>query len=394
MYVSRRDEKILAGEEGWAKAKAMEVIVKLGDALGAKELVNVAHVHISGVSYLTIGDAGLEFLKELAESGAKFSVPATVNPVGYDVEEPQLFNISEDFFSKQSEILSALKSMGARITLSCIPYEYITPSLKPGTHVAWGESNAVFYANTVLGLVTNREGAPLTVLAAIVGKVPKIGIRSLHVEAVEARISAELKNPLDWGLAGFAAGKLCGRQVPKLSRRPPCHECMKSFGAACATAAPIPLALIDDVTPKVFKYEVVDKVEVDDKAVMEVLDELSVEGDVDAGFVGCPHTSLPYTIAVCEYILKIGKRLKKPLYISTYRTVKELLKAIGYVDKLRRLNVYIVADTCLVVSPALRSLGIKRVCTNSVKSAYYLRRMHGVEVVLDTLEGCVRRLIA
>ncbi|NAZ39364.1 MAG: DUF521 domain-containing protein, partial [Acidilobus sp.] len=169
MYLTREEERVLAGEEGWAKAKALEVVVKVGEALGAERLQPIVHAHASGVSYYNIGEPGRRLLEDLASSGARFSVPTTVNPIGFDLDAPSSLTIAEidnRLVEGQRAIVRALASMGARLTFTCTPY-YIpdVSGLSRGASVAWGESSAVVYANSVLGLRTNREGGPLALMA-------------------------------------------------------------------------------------------------------------------------------------------------------------------------------------------------------------------------------------
>jgi predicted aconitase subunit 1 (EC 4.2.1.3) len=166
VYLTFEEERILKGFEGEAKARALEVIVKVGEALGASRLIRIKHAHISGVSYENIGDVGLEFIEGLRGLGARFSVPTSVNPVSYDVEDLSSIpgvTLERSYVEAQEAIARALRDMGADLVFTCTPYYAGIPEvyeLKVGDHVAWGESSAVAYANSVLGIRTNREGAP------------------------------------------------------------------------------------------------------------------------------------------------------------------------------------------------------------------------------------------
>jgi len=125
LYLTREEERVLAGEEGWAKAKALEVVVKVGEALGAERLQPIVHAHVSGVSYYNIGEPGRRLLEDLASSGARFSVPTTVNPIGFDLDAPSSLSIAEIDYrlvEGQRAIVRALAFMGARLTFTCTPY--------------------------------------------------------------------------------------------------------------------------------------------------------------------------------------------------------------------------------------------------------------------------------
>ncbi len=380
---------------------AAEVMEKLASIYGVSELIEVAHVHISGVSYLTIGDAGLEFLEDLASKGTKFRVPATVNPIGFDLEYVEQLNIPQDFVNKQLRILNALKSMGANLILSCTPYEII--DLPPGTHVAWGESNAVIYANSILGLRTNREGGPLTVLAAILGKVPKYGLHLDEVRKPTHLVEVEYSQPLNHLVAsalGYLIGELVVTGVPLIrgniakyfSESPHGHELVKLFLASLATSSQVNRCIIPNLS-RDYSGEVPSKVvKIEGKDIKKAIDELSSGAIPDIIAIGCPHCSLKEVMLIYEILEREGIRAKKPFLLFTSRRVKEELRRLGILSKLTERGVLVCADTCIVVSPIVRTLGIKVVMTNSGKAAHYLRRMHGIDVVLGDLRDCIREV--
>jgi len=229
MHLTKEEEAILAGEHGEARRIALEAIVKVGEALGAERLVPIRHAHVSGVSYGTIGEAGLRFLEDLASRGARVTVPTTVNPIGFDLEDPERVarlpgvRLDPEFIRGQQAVLAALRAMGARATLTCTPY--YTPDvaglgLRAGDSVAWGESSAVAYANTVAGLRTNREGGPLALLAAIAGRTYYWG---MHVPEERAPTAwARYEGPgLDDARAGVLGALVASRLggVPHVEAR-------------------------------------------------------------------------------------------------------------------------------------------------------------------------------
>ena len=173
MHLTREEERMYEGEEGPAVEKSMEILVALGDIYGAEKLVNITSAQISGVSYKTIGDAGLEFLEELSKD-AQVRVPSTLNPAGVDLEIWKELGFSEEFTKKQLAIVDAYRKMGVSTTCTCTPYLW---EMYPHSdhHIAWSESSAVCYANSVLGARTNREGGPGALSAAICGRTADYG---------------------------------------------------------------------------------------------------------------------------------------------------------------------------------------------------------------------------
>ncbi|MEE9593783.1 MAG: aconitase X, partial [Candidatus Hydrothermarchaeales archaeon] len=211
MFLTKEEEEILDGELGEGHKKAMELLVALGDIKGADKFVDIERAHVSGVSYLTIGDPGLELLEEWASTGVKAGVLTTTNPVGLDLEAWQELGFPERFALKQGEILRAYETMGVRSSCTCTPY--LTDNVpKRGEHIAWAESNAVAYSNSVLGARTNRESGISALSAAILGKVPNYG---LHLDenrraTSEIIVDADLEDPFDYSAMGFCIGQMGG----------------------------------------------------------------------------------------------------------------------------------------------------------------------------------------
>ncbi len=173
MYLTKEEERILNGENGWANQTCMRILVRLGELFDAEKLIPINSAHVSGISYKTLGDAPIEFLKALADADAKVKVKTTLNPQSLDPEY-LIKKLPNDLQQKQLDILRQFDRMGLTESLTCTPY-YLG-KLKRGSHMAWAESSAVVYANSVLGSWTNREGGPSALAAAIIGKTPDYGI--------------------------------------------------------------------------------------------------------------------------------------------------------------------------------------------------------------------------
>ncbi|MEF8835932.1 MAG: aconitase X, partial [Candidatus Thermoplasmatota archaeon] len=208
MHLTKKEEKILEGERGEGPAKAMELLVAIGKIYGADRLIPIESAQIAGVSYKTMGDAGLQFVQDFAET-AEVNVKAMLNPAGMDLEEKNYE--SDDFREKQSKLVNAYRQLGIEVTCTCTPYLIGNrPSL--GDHLAWSESSAVSFANSVIGARTNREGGPSALMAAVIGKTPNYG---LHLkENRKPDIVYEVGPEVPYSLLGYLVGRETRENVP------------------------------------------------------------------------------------------------------------------------------------------------------------------------------------
>ncbi|MCG2880794.1 MAG: aconitase X catalytic domain-containing protein [Vulcanisaeta sp.] len=383
VYLSKYEERILRGDYGDAVARAMQVIVKVGEVLGADRLIEIETAHVAGVSYLTIGDPGLEYLEDLARSGVKFRVFTTVNPVGIDIVNA--WNMDEEFVKKQWSVINALRSMGASLWLTCTPYEYLR--LRPRTYHAWAESNAVAYVNAVHDAWTEKLPGPFVVLAALVGRVPRYGLYTIEgrvpTHVVRIRSDGAISNPLIAGLIGKRIAEVVSDGKPYLIIKVGSRAVIKQLLASYATYSPHAYAIIDGLTPNHRNYlDMADKPEKIELDASELIkDPIVKDGDFDAVFLGCPHYGLEEITAVINYVSSKGwRRARKPIYIATTTFVLRQLDP-EIVTKLRSANVHLVLTTCPVVSPFLKSIGVSKVAVESVKQMYYLPKMVGIDYV-------------
>ncbi len=385
---------MLDGEMGEAVQLAAEVVVKVAEALGAERLVPVKNAHVSGISFKNIGEAGLDFLKSLASKNAKFTVPTTINPAGFDLKKWREMNVDDDFFVKQHEIISSLVKMGAEPILSCTPYEIKTP--KYGQHIAWSESNAVLYANSILGARTNREGGPLAIFEGIIGRAPYVGLhlRENRLPRLLVKVS-DIPKGSSAALIGYTLGMIVETGVPYVESpvflKDP--KDVKLFLAAVGASSSIGLVLIEGVSPEasIYREEIektnVKKIEITEGDLEDALSRISGELDnVDAFLMGCPHLSLKELLEVRDFLE--SKRVEERLILFTSRNVIE--KSGRVVQELKNKGVEIYADTCMVVSD-LNRLGVKSVALDSAKAAYYLTAQ-GYETVLLTREEILKKV--
>ena len=390
MYLTREEEAILSGEHGPEYQKAMKVLVKLGEALGAERLVKVVHAHISGISYQNIGDAGLEFLEEYSK--VKVRTYTTSNPLGFDMNLWREMRIPEEFYAKQLRIVKALRRMGVNETFTCTPY-YIRKPLV-GEHLAWGESNAVLYANSACGARTNREGGPSTVFAALIGKVPYMGVHvdENRVPQVLIKVNAPLRDQLYAGILGYIVGTYVKDKVPLIRNIGKITDDMvKALCAGLGTSSSTPLCFLENISPEIpkmkLKYSELEKAEIDTQSFKDAIETYETLDSADTVFLGCPHLSYGEIMEVYRYIGKYDRKAKTPIILVTSRKVFE--EVPPYVKLLfEKKNIKLIRDTCFVVSP-LKYLGIRKVLTNSIKQAYYLSNIHGVKVGLCETRKCI-----
>ena len=377
MQLTGEEERLLAGEGGEALRRAMEVLLAIGEMKGAERLIPIASAQVSGVSYKTIGDAGLEFLRDLAESGARVRVPTTLNPAGVPLDSARELGFPEEFIKKQEEILRAYASMGVIPSCTCTPY-YAGNLPRYGEHIAWAESSSVIFANSVIGARTNRESAVSALAAALLGKVPEYG---LHLEenrrgSFGVEIKAELKGSTDYAALGYYVGRNY-EGIPVFAGASPRGEDLKALGAALATGA-ISMFHFAGATPEYRGEEKLERVEVGEAELRSVWEELNTCEDPEVVTIGCPHASLREVLDVIEL------NPRREVWVFTSRQVKALLEpGIG------NENIKLIADTCMVVAP-LEELGIRCIGVTSAKAAFYCANLSKLRVRFDSLENLLR----
>lgn len=396
MYLTKEEEGMLKGVEGIAVSKAMKLLVRLGEIYGADRLVPITSCQAAGVSYKSIGDPGLEFLKGFADEGAKVRVPTFLNPSGMDTENWKNFGISKEFAEKQREIIETFKKIGVIVICSCTPY--LVGNLPGyGEHLAWSESSAVSFANSVIGARTNREGGPSALAAAITGRTPNYG---LHLEENREpnfliKVNAKLKTNSDFGALGFFVGKVVKNKIPYFSGIENCStDNLKSLGAAMAASGAVALYHVQDRTPEAKKYKEVirnlETIEFSDEDLKKSYIELSNHNDPDLIAIGCPQTS----ISEIEFITKKlrGKKLNKEFWIFTSKAIKTWADKMGYTKIIEDAGAKILCDTCMVVSP-LEELEFKCVGIDSGKAAKYLPSFCKKKVFFSDLDSLINKAL-
>ncbi len=382
---------MLAGEYGEGVAKSLELLVALGDVFGAEKLVPVEGAHVSGVSYKNLGDAGLEWLEDQAKMGARVKVRATLNPAGMDMDRWRDMNVPEKFADGQTRVIRAFEALGIEPTCTCTPY-LVGHVPRFGAQIAWAESSAICYSNSVIGARTNRESGPTTIASAITGLTPLYEYRldENRRPGKLVEIEAKLSDPLDYSALGYVTGKMVGTTVPYFrGLGKPSLESLKTLGAALATSGGVALWHGEGVTPEAEKVKPhlreVEKVTVTEKDLREAREKFTCEVADPITCIGCPHCSL-HEVGEVASICK-GKELAKRLMVFTSRGVYAEAEKKGYVRQIEGAGGKVFVDSCMVVAP-LKEMGWKEVALNSFKGAQYSANMG-----LKTRVGTARELV-
>ena len=383
MHLTKLEESMLDGEHGWANQIAMKILVKLGDLFGATRLIPVQSAHLSGVSYKHMGDGAIEFLSELASKGGRAQTTATLNPSSFDPKY-LVRRYSKERFEKQTRILELYGKMMIQPTLTCTPYYSQKP--KAGQHLAWAESSAVVYANSVLKAWTNREGSPSALAAAIIGKTPNYGMHQAENRRLNAvvKVEARMKTEADYGILGVHLGRLLKDKVPELRGLQGSDDELKQLGAAMASSG---MTSLFHTTASHAK-EKLETLSVGAKDMKETAANLSTSNQTpDLVFVGCPHCSEREIKAIASLLR--GRRVRKDveMWVCTSRHVRG--KTQNHVSTIERAGAHVLCDTCVLVS-WIKDLGFSTVMTNSAKTAFYAPTLNDAAARLAPLKQCIQ----
>ncbi|MFX0074749.1 MAG: aconitase X [Candidatus Hermodarchaeota archaeon] len=396
MRLDQEEQDMLEGKYGKAVQKSMEILTTLGEIFDAENMIVVHGVQIAGVSYANLGEAGLEFLNEMAEDG-EVRVLTTLNPAGMDRENWQVLGIDEEFAKNQNRAIDAFAKMGIITTCSCTPY-LIGNAPHYGQHIAWAESSAVCYSNSVIGARTNREGGPSALAAALTGKTPNYGYHldeNRHGQVL-VKVSAPVKGTDEFGVLGKIIGdKLValGKKIPYIEGIPSATvEELKSFCASIATYGGTALFHMEGITPEYIKYTKPSEIKFEiNQNDMDITRLELIDDDLEIDFVsiGCPHASI-HEIAIIANLLQ-GKKVKKEFWITTARPTKKIADQAGYTKTIESAGAKFAADTCCVVAPIKGRF--KGIMVDSAKACYYGRAKNKFKVKIGTIEECVAEAV-
>jgi predicted aconitase len=407
--LSDYDQALLGGERGEAAALAMRVLIRSATVMGADSLIDIESAHIDGCLYH--GQASLDFVERLVRGGGKVVVPTTLNVGSMDLIHPELFRGDDALRDAGTRLMQAHIELGCESSFTCAPYQLKRrPHL--GQQIAWAESNAIVFANSVLGARTNRYGDFMDLCAALTGRAPRCGLHlpeNRHAGVVFALDDGFPRDPASrdiWYAAlGLLVGQRAGGAIPAITGLPAdtTEDELKALGAAAASSGAIALFHAVGITPEAPTLEaalggrpaadaaggVISVSRADLRAVRATLNQAPAGAPLAAVSVGTPHFSLAECAALESLLAAAGQRCAVDFYVNTSRYILWELEALGQAERLRAAGVQFVTDTCTYITPIMRQTrGL--VMTNSGKWAHYAPANIGVQVAYGSLRECVR----
>ena len=407
LHLTDRDAAMLAGEMGAATQMAMRILVTMAGVYGAERLLDIESAHIDGCLYH--GYSGLEFAERLAVGGARVAVPTTLNVGAVDLLHPEVFRGPAQAGQWATRMMHAYEAMGCRPTFTCAPYQAMhRPPF--GAQIAWAESNAIVFANSVLGARTNRYGDFIDICCAITGRAPDVGLHRtenrrgqllFRLSDIPERL---LREDVVYPVLGYWLGARTGTKIPVIEGLPPdtTEDQLKALGAAAASSGGVALFHAIGVTPEAPTLnaafqgrppEAISDVTLDDlKSTLGVL-STAPDGPIQVVALGSPHFSLDEFARLLPLVEAHPPRPEVEFIVCTHRLALAALQQRGWLARLRACGVQIIVDTCVVVTPIVRARG-GVLMTNSGKFAHYSPGNIGLQVVYGSLEECVRSAAA
>ncbi|MDD5015866.1 MAG: aconitase X catalytic domain-containing protein, partial [Atribacterota bacterium] len=384
------EEEMLDGKYGYPIQMGMQIQVQMGEIYGAEKMIPVSSVHMVNASALMSGDAVVKLVEKMVAHGGKFKALTTLNPAALDYECWQEIGFSQEIYAAQTRLTNAYQALGAIPSHSCTPYLFgFSP--KFGEHVAWGESSAVNYVNSVIGARTNREGGPSALAAALTGLVPSYGY---HLDKNRkgnylVQVEIELKEVADYGSLGYYIGKIVGGGIPVFTgipRNVPSYN-LKMLAGALASSGSVALFHAEGVTPEALTLEdafngqkpirIIKYGQKEQEEAVRNLNKNKKEG-IKIIVIGCPHADIMEIKEVADQLQ--GKRIKDGIefWVQTSLPIKELAGRCGFTNIIKSAGARIIVDTCPVhcfEQSFTRRKGFTALATNSAKLAHYVPGM-------------------
>lgn len=402
LQLSESDRALLDGRHGKAAQVAMQLVLRMAELQGASELLDVTQAHIDGCIYT--GPASLRFAEQLVAWGASVRVPTTLNSISVDQRRWRALGIDATFGEPASALGDAYMDMGAQLSFTCAPY-LLDSAPAEGEQIVWAESNAVVYANSVLGARTLKYPDYLDICIALTGRAPNVGCHQDEHRLASLQIELPPLGELDdafYPLLGYHVGLLCGSRIPLvrgLEKAQPNPDDLKAFGAAFATSSAAPLFHIAGVTPEALQAEHVihsgqpvptERVTLAD--LHRSWDELNSADETAVGLValGNPHFSLSEFARLATLCRGLSKHPDVSLVVTCGRAILEQARAAGHIAVLEAFGATLVTDTCwCMLGEPVVPTGCRTLMTNSGKYAHYAPGLVGRSVHFASLAECV-----
>lgn len=396
MRLTDEEKRMQNGECGQPVKMAMDILVALGEIYDAEKMVPIKSAYVAGLSLKSHGIAGTEWAEDLAKSGARTRVPTTMNVIG--VDRSRNLKLPAEWTKNQMRIETAYEEMGCYGTSTCVPY-YLGFVPRFGENLAWAESSAVVFTNSVLGARDNREGGPSALAAALAGRTPYYG---LHLDEnrqgeILYKVTAKLKTIADYGALGSYVGKRVGMKIPVFDGiEQPALEELVYLGSALAASGGVAMFHVVGVTPEAPSLEAVMKskqyeiVNITDKEIEAGYHQLTsgCNKKVDYVAIGCPHCSLRQIEEVAK--LLVGKQVatEVTLWVHTNAAIKGMANQLGYIKVIEEAGGIVTQDLCTILSNP-EALGFTTLATNSPKMAFYAPGSNGFGVWYGDVAKCI-----
>ena len=407
MNLTAYDRQLLNGDFGPAAQMAMNILVQLGAVMDAPGMLDISQAHVDGCIYESEGH--LDFAEKLTSLGGKVRVPTSLNATSLDLQHWRGWGVDPHWAAKAQRLANAYVQMGCVPTWTCAPYQTeFAPRL--GQQIAWAESNAIVFANSVIGARTNRYGDFTDICAALTGRVPRIGLHLAENRLGQILFDltnipkALMQDDAFYPVLGHYLGKRSGDKIPVVNGLPNtvAEDSLKALGAGASSSGGVALFHAVGITPEAPTLEaafggrpITERVVVTLRELNEARADLSsAEGEtLDAVVLGSPHFSLQESLRLAQTIR--GQRVSPSVefIVTTNRMVKAALEARGILATLSDAGVRLCEDTCILLSPMLKP-EIRVLMTNSAKYAYYTPNLLERRVVFGSLSDCVASAVA
>jgi len=380
VHLTREEEDGLDEKHGQSISMAYKILLSIGKATNAERLIPVDWVHLSGVNYNTIGETGVNFLTKYSQE-ARFVVPTTINPMGYDSQKQT--KLSNNFKRQQGEIVKAYEKMGSIPSFSCIPYEIF--QLPDREHnVSFAESNAAVMANSVFGLLTNKESSLSALASAVTGKAPYSDLRINRIRnpKIKIKVETELNTELDYGVLGYFSGKSVKESCVSFGDYTSNIDMYKtkSLAAALGTSGACGMFSNKEINGESISFG--------KEEAKSVMDELNTTESGDVIALGSPQLGM-YELNLLSDMIG-DKKFSKKCMIFCPRSIYEKASNSGIAQRLENAGANLICDACTCLSPLLTHEEYDGAITNSVKAAHYLNKSNGVSVCLDDLRSIIK----
>lgn len=397
LNLSVADQKMLGGEGGKAQKIGMEILCLMVAAQGASSLTDVTRAHIDGC--ILAHDANLDFAEKMHEMGAKTCIPTTINAISVDRENWQSQGMVPDFGRKASRLADAYVNMGAQPTFTCAPY-LLEDTPAEGEAIGWSESNAVIYANSVLGARTQKHPDYLDLFIAMTGRAPNTGVYLAENRVPDCEVHVQLPVDFDdaiWPMLGWLAGSKSPNGIPVLTgleSAKPTPDDLKALCAAFGTTSAAPMLHVRGHTPEggLPLRKTAPRLEISQEDLARLWHDFNTaDSHVDLVAIGSPHASLDECRKFAGFLAGQTCNPGTKTIITAGRNVLAAATEEGIVKRLEAAGVQIVPDLCWCsITEPLFPPTASVLMTNSGKYSHYAKGLTGRDVRFGSLEDCAK----